>query len=168
MSDIEIVAASVAFVVMLIGVAGIVVPMLPDLPLIWLAGLGYGLVAGFDGWVGGVAMTLLTVLMVLGIVADLALGPAGAAKSGASWQAIAAGIGLGLVGLFFFPPLGPIVGALLGVFLVEYYRRNQNSKEAWEAVKGYAVGCGWSMVARLLLAGLMMVIWGVWVWVGRG
>ena len=38
----------------------------------------------------------------------------------------------------------------------------------WKRVKGYAVGCGWSMVARLLLAGLMMVIWGVWVWVGRG
>lgn len=168
MSDTEIVSALLAFIVMLVGMAGIVIPVVPDVPLIWLAALGYGLVAGFDGWVGGVAMLLLTVLMVLGIVVDLTLGPAGAAKSGASWQAIAAGLALGLLGLLFFPPLGPILGGLLGVFLVEYQRRNQNAREAWQAVKGYALGCGWSVVVRLNIAVLMIGIWGAWVWIGRG
>lgn len=168
MTETEIVAAILAFLVMLVGVAGTIVPVLPDTPLIWLAALGYGLVAGFDGWLGGVAMLLLTVLVALGIVADLTLGAAGAAQKGASPQAIVASLVGGLIGLLFFPPLGALLGALLGVFVVEYQRRSQNAKEAWEAVKGYAVGCGWAVVVKLVLAGLMIAIWGVWVWLGRG
>ncbi len=168
MTETEIAAAVLAFLVMLVGLAGILVPVLPDVPLIWLAALGYGLVAGFDGWIGGIALLLMTVLMVITIIADIALGAAGAAQKGASWQAIAASLAGGLIGLLFFPPLGSLIGALLGVFLVEYMRRNQNATEAWEAVKGYAVGCGWAVVVKLVLGGLMIVIWGVWVWVGRG
>src|SRR5688572_7343210 len=168
MTETEIAAAILALLVMLVGMAGIIVPVLPDVPLIWLAALGYGLVAGFDGWTGGVAMLLITLLMVAAVIADLTLGAAGAAKKGASWQAIAASLAGGLIGLLFFPPIGSLLGALLGVFLVEYQRRNQNAQEAWEAVKGYAVGCGWSVVVKLIVGMLMIGVWGVWVWVGRG
>ncbi|MCC6188097.1 MAG: DUF456 domain-containing protein [Anaerolineales bacterium] len=168
MTETEIAAAAVALLVMLVGALGVVVPMLPDVWLIWLAALGYGLVAGFDGWTGAVAMLLITVLAILGVVIDLALGPAAARRGGASWQAITASMALGLLGLFFFPPIGSLVGALLGLFGVEYLRRGQNAEEALAAVKHYVVGCGWSVVARLGLAALMIVIWAAWVWAGRG
>jgi uncharacterized protein YqgC (DUF456 family) len=168
MTETEIVAAVLAFLVMLVGMAGILVPVLPDVPIIWLAALGYGLVEGFDGWPDAIAMLVLTVLMVLAIIVDLTLGAAGAAKKGASWQAIAASLVGGLIGLLFFPPLGALLGALLGVFIVEYQRRNQNAQEAWEAVKGYAMGCGWSVVVRVLIAIVMIGVWGIWVWVERG
>ena len=92
MTETEIAASVVALLVMLVGALGVVIPMLPDVWLIWLAALGYGLVAGFDGWIGGVAMLLITVLAIVGVVIDLALGPAAAKRGGASWQAIAASV----------------------------------------------------------------------------
>jgi uncharacterized protein YqgC (DUF456 family) len=166
MSDADILLIVLTFLVMLVGLAGVVIPVLPDVWLIWLAALGYGLLRQpvFDGWVGGVAMVLLTGLTVLGVVADLVLSHAGAAKGGASWQAILASLGLGLVGLFVFPPIGPLVGALLGLFLVEYLRHEKDARKAWRAVTGYAMGCGVSVIARLGIAGTMMAVWGGWVW----
>ena len=156
----------VTLLVMLVGVAGVIIPILPDVWLIWLAALGYGLLQQplFDGWVGGLAMFLITVLTVVGLAADWVLSNAGAAKGGASWQGILASIGLGIAGLPFFPPIGSLVGALLGLFLVEYFKNGKNLKIAWEAVKGYAAGCGLSAIARLAIAAAMIGIWGVWVW----
>jgi uncharacterized protein YqgC (DUF456 family) len=161
----DILLITLTLLVMLVGVAGVVLPLLPDVWLIWLAALGYGLLQQplFDGWVGGIAMVLLTILMILGVVADIALSHAGAAQGGASWQAIAASIALGLVGLFFFPPVGPLVGALLGLFLVEFLRHGKDAQKAWSAVKGYATGCGLSVIARLGIAVTMILIWGAWV-----
>jgi uncharacterized protein YqgC (DUF456 family) len=153
---------------MLVGLVGVVVPVLPDVWLIWLAALGYGLLTGFDGWIGGAAMLLLTGLTVLGIALDLALGPVAARRGGASWQAIAASLGLGLLGLLFFPPIGPLLGALIGLFGVEYYRRGENAQEAWTAVKGYLTGCGWSVALRLVIGAAMIAIWLGWLFLARG
>lgn len=152
---------------MLIGVVGVVVPLLPDIWLIWLAALGYGLLAGFDGWVGGIAMTFITLLMIVGVIADVAMSHAGAASGGASWQGILASFVLGTVGLFIFPPVGPLVGALVGLFLVEYFRQEKDVQKAWRAIKGYAAGCGLSMIVRLGIAGVMILIWGIWVWIAN-
>ena len=161
----EIFLALLTLGVMLVGVAGVVIPILPDVWLIWLAALGYGLLRQplFDGWIGGAAMILLTLLTISGVVADLLMSHAGAAKGGASWQAMLASLGLGAVGLFVFPPIGPLVGALLGLFLVEYFRNDKDARKAWRAVTGYATRCGLSVVARLMIALLMIAIWGAWV-----
>jgi uncharacterized protein YqgC (DUF456 family) len=162
MTPTEVVLALLAFGLMLLGAAGIVLPGIPDLPLIWLAALGYGLLAGFDGWVGGITMVVLTVLMVAGLAADLALGPLGARQKGASWQAIALSLVLALVGLFVLPPIGSFIGAFLGLFLVAYYQHERDARQAWEAVKGYILGWGASVAVRLALAAVMIVAWGVW------
>jgi len=158
----------VTFLIMLVGVAGVILPVLPDVWLIWLAALGYGILQQplFDGWIGAMAMFLLTVLAVVGVAADWVLSHAGAAQGGASGQAILASIALGAAGLV-FPPLGPLVGAVLGLFLVEYLQHERDARKAWQAVRGYAAGCGLSVVTRLGIAAAMIVVWGVWVWVAR-
>jgi len=155
----------ITLLIMLIGVAGVILPLLPDIWLIWLAALGYGLLAGFDGWVGGIAMTLITLLTIIGLIADIAMSHAGAVSGGASWQGILASFALGTVGLFIFPPIGPLVGAVLGLFLVEYFRQKKDVQKAWRAITGYAAGCGLSMIVRLGIAILMILIWGAWVWI---
>ena len=162
MTPTQVVLAALAFTIMVIGVAGVVLPVIPDVWLIWVAALGYGALAGFNGWVGGVAMAALTILAVLGTVVDLALGHAAAVRGGASWQAIAASIVLGLAGLFFYPPLGPIAGALLGLFLVEYLIGGHNARHAWTAVKSYALGSGMSIILRLTICILMIGVWLGW------
>jgi uncharacterized protein len=168
MTDTEIGAALLALVIMGVGLAGVVVPVLPDVWLIWLGALVYGLLAGFDGWLGGVIMVLLSGLTLLGVVVDLGLGTAAAKKGGASWQAIAASLALALIGFFVLPPFGALIGAVLGLFGVEYVRRGHNAQEALTAVKHYVAGCGWSVVLRLGIGLVMIALWGVWVWAGRG
>jgi uncharacterized protein YqgC (DUF456 family) len=168
MTQTEILAALLALLVMLVGVAGVVVPVLPDTPLIWLAALGYGLAEGLDSWGDAAVLLILGLLVALGLIVDLSLGPAGAGRAGASWQAIVGSLVGGLIGLVFFPPLGALIGALLGVFAVEYQRRNQDAKAAWEAVKGFAKGYGLSILVRLGIAGLMIAIWAVWAFIERG
>lgn len=165
MNGFQIAIAALAFVIMLVGVAGVVLPLIPDVALIWLAALGYGALAGFNGWVGGVAMVVLTVLAVLGVAVDLALGQAAARRGGASWQAIVASMVLGLAGLFFYPPLGPIAGALLGLFLVEYLLGGRNARHAWTAVKSYALGSGLSIILRLTIAIVMIGVWLGWLFI---
>jgi uncharacterized protein YqgC (DUF456 family) len=165
LSPYQVVIACLTFIIMLVGVAGVVLPVIPDVWLIWLAALGYGAVAGFSGWPGGVAMVVLTVLAALGTAIDLALGHAAAKRGGASWQGIAASIVLGLVGLFFYPPLGPIVGALLGLFLVEYLIGGRNARHAWTAVKSYALGSGLSILLRLTIAIVMIGVWLGWLFI---
>ena len=168
MTQSELVAALIAFVVMLVGLAGIVVPVLPGTPLLWLAALGYGLVDGFDHWVDFGAMAVLSVLAILSFITDLTLGPVGAARRGASWQAIAASLVGALIGLVFFPPFGALLGALIGVFAVEYQRRSQDARAAWEATKGFAKGYGLAILINLGLAALMIGVWVVWVFLERG
>jgi uncharacterized protein YqgC (DUF456 family) len=162
MTALQVLVAALAFTVMVVGVAGIVLPVIPDLPLIWLAALGYGLIVGFSGWIGGVAMGALTVMALLGLLIDLALGHAVARQTGTSWQAIAASIVLGIVGLFFYPPFGPIAGAVLGLFLVEFYMRG-DARSAWTSVKGYALGSGLAFILKLTLALVMISVWLVWI-----
>jgi uncharacterized protein YqgC (DUF456 family) len=157
----------VTLLVMLLGVAGVIVPVIPDVWLIWLAALGYGFfqVPLFDSWVGGVAMGVLTLLALAGTAADWLGGHAGAAasKGGVWWVSLLASFILGLVGLFFFPPVGPLVGALLGLFAVEFFRHQRNWRKALEVVKGYVTGVGLSAVVRLGLAIGMVGVWGLWV-----
>ena len=167
MSDAQVLLVLVTLALMLVGVAGVVLPVLPDVWLIWLAALGYGLLSGFSGWVDWLVMLLLTALMALGVVVDLALGPAAAKKGGASWQALVASLVLGLLGMALLPPFGMLLGALLGLFGVEYLRRGQNAREAWTAVRGYLMGCGLSVVLRLVIALVMIALWGVWVVWGK-
>jgi uncharacterized protein YqgC (DUF456 family) len=162
MTPTQVLLAALAFTIMVVGVAGVVLPVIPDVWLIWLAALGYGALAGFSGWVGGVAMTALTLLAILGTGIDLALGHAAAVRGGASWQAIAASIVLGLAGLFFYPPLGPIAGALLGLFIVEYLMGGRNLRHAWTAVKSYALGSGMSIILRLTICIVMIGVWLGW------
>ncbi len=167
----DIVLIVVTFLVMLVGVAGVVLPVLPDVWLIWLAALAYGLFQQppYNGWVGGVAMFLLTLIAVAGSAVDMLGGHAGAVtlggagKGGLAWTSLLASFVLGLAGLFFFPPIGPLVGALLGLFVAEFFRYQRDWRKALKMVRGYLAGVGLSTVVRLGLSIGMIGVWGLWV-----
>lgn len=165
----EIVLIVLTGLVMLVGLVGAVVPVLPGAWLIWLAALGYGVSRTafgqplFDGWIGGVAMVILTLLAVVELVLQYVVTHSVTHKEGVSLQATFASIGLGLVGIFFFPPIGPLVGSVLGLFLVEYVRHKRDWRRALQSLRSYAKGCGWSMVAEVGLCVLMIGVWLGWV-----
>ena len=98
------------------GIAGTVVPMLPGVPLVF-AGMLLAAWADHFQHVGAVTLTFLGVLCALALLIDFVASMLGARRVGASSRALW-GASLGtLTGLFFGLPgllLGPFVGAALG------------------------------------------------------
>lgn len=145
---------------MLVGLLGVIIPILPGLVMIWAAALVYGLVMGFEG--GGIALfALITVLMLIGSVVDNVLMGGSARRSGASWVAVGVALLGALAGSLLWPPLGGLLLALVGIFAVEYLRL-RDWRKALDSTRGLAVGCGWAVVVRALIALLMIGLWLVW------
>ena len=103
-------------VLIIAGIAGTVVPMLPGVPLVF-AGMLLAAWADHFQHVGAVTLTFLGVLCALALLIDFVASMLGARRVGASSRALW-GASLGtLTGLFFGLPgllLGPFVGAALG------------------------------------------------------
>ena len=153
-----------AAVVMLLGLAGVVLPALPGLTLIWLAALGYGLLAGWGAsgpWLFG----LITLLGLAGLGSELWVTSAGARAAGASGWSVLAGIVLGLIGLLFFSPIGAVIGLTLGILGGEYLRL-KDWRKALSAAGGTLAGCGVSYGVKLLLGMVMIGAWVAWVLIG--
>jgi uncharacterized protein YqgC (DUF456 family) len=150
--------------VMLVGLLGSLVPLVPDVVLIWGAALAYGFIGGWSV-AGGWLFALITLLGVAGLLTEVWVSSAGARAGGASFGAILAGLALGLVGLLFFPPLGGFVGLILGVFLVEYLRL-KDSRRSLRALLSTSVGFGASFIVKLLLCLAMIGVWIVWIVLG--
>lgn len=149
---------------MLFGLFGLVIPIFPGNVVMWTAALIYGLVFGF-GKLGGVLFGLITLLMLLAITADNILMGAKAREKGAAWLSILLALLAGIVFTFLFPPVGGIVAAPLTLFLVEYQRRG-DSKEAGEVVKALLIGLGMAFVVRFGLGVVMLILWGIWAYLG--
>ena len=109
----------VAVLLMLVGIAGTVLPALPGVPLIFG---GVLLAAWIDDFqrISVVTVIVLAVLAVIGIVIDYVAAAMSAKRAGASRQGIIgaaigtlAGLFTGLWGLLFMP----LVGAAIGEFI---------------------------------------------------
>lgn len=102
-----------------IGLAGVVLPILPGIPLMFA---GMWLVAWVEDFVhiGPVMLWILAILTVVSVVVDLLASVLGAQRVGASRSGLlGAAIGT-VVGLFFGLPgilLGPLIGAVAGELL---------------------------------------------------
>jgi uncharacterized protein len=107
-----------AAVLIIAGLIGTVLPILPGIPMIFG---GIWLAAAVDGYhhVGKGWLIVLGVLAALGLAVDFLAASMGAKRVGASPQAIWGAVFGTLVGLFFGLPgllLGPFIGALIGEF----------------------------------------------------
>ncbi len=146
---------------MLVGLAGIILPVLPDVILIWGAALLYGLLIGW-GRYGPWLFAGITVLGLVGLLADAWVSGLGARKGGASFWSSIGGLVTGIIGLFVGGPLGLIVGMLLGIFLIEYWI-HQDADRAMRAMFGMGVGYGASFIVKIFLGLAMIAIWIAWI-----
>jgi len=105
-----------AAVLMLLGLAGVVLPALPGIPLMFAGMLVAAWIDDFTR-IRTITLVILGVLTLFTLIIDFAAGALGAQRVGASRQAIV-GAALGsLIGLFFGLPgllLGPFVGGVVG------------------------------------------------------
>ena len=109
-----------ALALVLVGIAGTILPAIPGVPCVFL-GLILGAAADDFERVGWPSLIVLAFLTLVAIVVDFVAGVLGAKRVHASPLAIAGAVIGSFVGLFFgFPGLilGPFLGAGLGEWLV--------------------------------------------------
>lgn len=162
----DVIVTVLAAIVMLIGVAGVVLPVLPGLMLVWLAALGYGLLVRWGIW-GPWLFAAITLAGLAGTLADMWASGAGAkVVGGASLWSIAGGMLAGFIGLILGGPLGALIGLLAGMFLLEFWR-NRNAMRGLKAMAGTALGYGASIIIKLTAGILMVGLWVIWVVTNR-
>ncbi len=107
-------------ILILVGLAGTIVPALPGVPLVF-AGMLLAAWADHFQHVGTMALVVLGLLCVLALAIDFVAGLLGAKRVGASASAIWGAMIGTVVGLFFSLPglvFGPFLGAVAGELLV--------------------------------------------------
>jgi uncharacterized protein len=162
MSD-TVVTALVA-AVMVVGVAGTVLPVLPGLWLILAAGVAYGAATGF-GAVGWVALGIMSVLAIGGTLVTVVLPQRRATRVGVPiWgQALAAT--LAVVGLFVIPLVGAMVGFVLGI-LIASLRETGEVRAAIPVAFATLVTMLVASAIQFTSGVAMFVTWIVWAFVG--
>jgi uncharacterized protein len=149
-------------VLVLIGLAGTILPALPGIPLIFA---GLWLAAGLDRYqhVGAWWLSIIAVLGAIGFVVDFVATALGAKRVGASRLAIwGAAIGT-LVGIFFGIlglVLGPFVGAVAGELLsgTSVLRSTHVGIGTW---LGLLFGTIVKLVISLVMVGLFAFAWSI-------
>ena len=154
---IQILLWLLAAILIAVGLAGLILPALPGIPLVY-AGLLLLAWAEDFAYVGWLTLALLGLLALLSYAIDFLAGAVGAKRYGASPRAVT-GAALGAVaGLFFGLPgivLGPFVGAVVGEF-----SRRASGKAAAQAGLGATLGL---LFGALLKAALAFIMLGVFV-----
>jgi uncharacterized protein YqgC (DUF456 family) len=147
----------VAGVLVIAGIIGTVVPVLPGSVLVFAGLLMAAWIDGFEK-VGWVPLTVLGVLTALTFLADIAATGAGAKKVGASKQAVigamigtVAGIFFGIIGIF----VGPFVGAAAGEFLA---KRDlvRAGKVGYGTLFGLVLGAAMKIALALAMVGVFV------------
>lgn len=150
----------VAGLLVLLGLAGVVLPALPGMPLLFA---GLLLAAWADGFqrVGWVMLTLLGVLTLLSFLVDFLATVFGAKRVGASRKALWGSL-LGSVAGLFFMPIGLFVGPFVGALAGEYWH-GQQLQQATRVGLGTWLGIILGTAAKLALAlamvGLFAAAW---------
>jgi uncharacterized protein YqgC (DUF456 family) len=145
--------------VMLVGIAGVVVPVLPGLVLVWGAGIAW---VWLDGAGPGriVVGVLLTLLLVVATVVKYALPARSASGAGAPLTTLLLGATGAVLGLFLIPVVGVVVGGVGAVFLAELVRL-RGAQAAWRSTWAVLRAVGIGMLIELAAAVLMLGTWTV-------
>ncbi len=152
----------ISAVLVLAGLAGTVLPLLPGTLLVW-AGLLLGAWIGDFARVSVLTVVFITLLAALAWALDFVAGLMGAKRAGASKLALVGaavgtvvGIFMGLVGVLFMP----LVGAAAG----EYWAKRDQQRAAKVALATW-LGLILGMVAKVVISFVMVGIFLIALWV---
>ena len=151
---------ALAVILILVGIAGVILPALPGLPLVFI-GMLLAAWAGDFQQIGWVTLVVLGLLTLLSVAVDFFATLVGAKRVGASKKALWGAVLGTFVGIFFGPIglfAGPFVGALLG----ELWR----GKEIGQATKvglgtwlGIVLGIVLKLGVAFAMLGLFAFAW---------
>jgi len=140
----------------LVGLAGVVVPVLPGLILVLAAILVWALER--QDAVGWAVLAITAVLFAVGQVAKYLLPGRRLKDAGIPGGTTLAGVVLGVVGFFVVPVVGLPLGFVLGIYGAERLRLGSHSL-AWPSTGHALRAAGWSMLIELATGLLMFSTW---------
>ncbi|MFI6871399.1 DUF456 domain-containing protein [Nocardia sp. NPDC050406] len=140
----------------LIGLVGVVLPVLPGVLLIAAAiGVWAFVTGGATAWT--VFAVCATLLVASGVI-KYAWPGRKLKEAGVPNRSLLIGAILGIVGFFVIPVIGLFVGFVLGVYLSEL-NRLQTQQTAWVSTKHALKGVGLSILIELFGALLAAGVW---------
>ncbi len=139
----------------LVGLVGIVVPVLPGSVLILGAVLVWSIAQG--GATAWVVFALVATLLALGAVVKYAVPGRRLKATGVPQRTLLLGAVLGVVGFFVIPVVGLVIGFVLGVYLAEAARVGRD--QAWPSTKHALKAVGLSVLIELVAGMLAALTW---------
>lgn len=146
-----------AGLMIVVGLVGIVVPVLPGLLLIWAAVVVWALER--QDTIGWTALGAASVIAAVGQVAKYLVPGRRLREAGVPWWTLAAGTVLGILGFFLVPVVGLPLGFVLGIYLAEAARAGGFAR-AWPATRSALAAVGWSILIELATGLLITVVFG--------
>ncbi len=138
----------------MVGLAGCILPVIPGPPFSFLALIILSWAKDWEPF-SSTFLIIMAGLTILLTILDYVVPVRGAKKYGASklglWGSI---IGM-LIGLFFFPPLGMLIGAIVGAFAGELIA-GKEVKKALRAGWGIFVGNMLVIILKLTFSGVIL------------
>jgi uncharacterized protein YqgC (DUF456 family) len=141
------------------GLAGLLLPLLPGAPLLFL-GLLLGAWAEDFRYIGLWTLLALAGMAALTYVVEFAASVLGVKKYGGSRQAMVGAAVGGVVGLFLGIPgilLGPFVGAVIGELTLQR-TLDQAGRAGFGTVVGLAIGVAGKLALGIAMIGLFLLI----------
>jgi uncharacterized protein YqgC (DUF456 family) len=140
MDTAQVIVFSVAIALMLVGVAGSILPVIPGVPLNFVVFLAYGYYSSFEAY-GFLTIFLVGALTFAAIVVEQLAGIMGAKKFGSGKAGMIGAVVGSLVGIIIFNVPGLIIGTFLGALAFEMIFAKKEWKVARMAGLGALVGC---------------------------
>jgi uncharacterized protein YqgC (DUF456 family) len=138
------------------GIVGIIIPVVPGIPYMWLVAFIFTIADRFHH-ISPLEIATLLILALCSVCIDHISGLVGARKAGASPAALKWGFIGALIGLFLLPPFGSFIGLFAGVFIAEIIRQ-RTQYEALRAATGSVMGALAGTLVNLGLGLLFMVL----------
>ena len=146
----------IAGALIVLGLAGIIIPVVPGTLLIGLAMVGWAAITG--GSTAWTAAAIVVILLGLGFVVKFAVPHRRLRDAGVPPSTIVVGAILGVIGFFAIPVVGLFIGFIGGVWLAE--ARRLGAPHAWPSTKAALMATGLSLLIELtsgLLAAAVFV-----------
>jgi uncharacterized protein len=156
MAGMSSVGETVIGLAIVVGIVGVVVPILPGSLLVGVA------IAVWAAFVGGVTawsiFAVAAVLLVAAGIGKYAIAERHLRGSGVPRSTMFVGAAGGIVGFIAIPIVGLVVGFVLGVYAAERYRL-ANHQKAWRATVAAMKASGFAILIELSGALLAAGVW---------
>ena len=147
----------------LVGVAGIIIPVLPGSVLVGVSLLAWAIWGG-AGTLGWVIFAVAMVFVAAGMTAGAVLTGRKLKQHAIPSRSVVVALAAGVVGMFVIPVVGLFAGFAAGLLVSEFLRTRNfptAARSSWAALKATGLG----MLAEFGLACLAASTWLIGVWI---